>query len=124
MARDENREEIKTREAMIKAWMDKDMEARAFIVKYLGASQHTHVRNWKFAFEMWNSLKNFYELQGEIEITNATAQLSAIIMTIAEDITTYVRRLQELHNLLGGLGEAVAPTKQATNLLNSLNTKY
>lgn len=124
VAKDEKREEIKTREAEIEAWIDRDMEARAFIVKYLGASEHTHVRNCKSAFEMWNSLKNFYELQGEIEIANATAQLSAIIMTEAEDITTYVRRLQELHSLLDRLGEAVAPTKQATNLLNSLNTKY
>ena len=73
---------------------------------------------------MRNSLKASYELQGEIEVANATAQLSAIIMIEAEDITTYVRRLEELHSLLDRLREAVATTKQATNLLNSLYTKY
>ena len=100
------------------------MEAQAFIVKYLGASEHTHVRNCTSAFEMWNSLSSFYELQGEIEISNATPQLSAIVMAEVEDITVYVRRLQELHSLLDRLGEPVATTKQATNLLNSLNSKY
>ena len=72
---------------------------------------------------MWNSLSLFYEVQGEIEISNATAQLS-IVMAETEDITVYVRRLLELHSLLDRLGEPVAITQQATNLLNSLNSKY
>ena len=33
-------------------------------------------------------------------MSNAKAQLSAIIMTEVEDITVYVPRVQELHNLL------------------------
>ena len=73
---------------------------------------------------MWESLKSFYELQGEIEIANATAQLSTIIMGEVEDLVVYVRRLQDLHSLLDRLGKAVSPNKQAINLLNSLNTRY
>ena len=121
---DQQKAEVKTREDEIDAWMTMDLKAQSFIVKYLGASEHTHTRNCQFAYEMWDSLKSFYELQGEIEVSNATAQLSAIIMTESEDITVYVRRLQELHSLLDRLGEPVPITKQATNLLNSLNTKY
>ena len=124
VARDANRTEISARELEINAWIDLDMEAQAFIVKYLGASEHTHVRNCTSAYAMWNSLQTFYELQGEIEISNANAQLSAIVMAEAEEITVYVRRLQELHSLLDRLGEPVSTTKQATNLLNSLNSKY
>lgn len=30
---------------------------------------------------MWSALKSCYELQGEIEVSNANEQLSAIIMT-------------------------------------------
>ena len=108
----------------VDAWLLMDMKAQAFIVKYLGASEHTHVRNCVYAYEMWESLRSFYELQGEIEIANAQAQLSAIIMTESEPISAYVRRLQELHSLLDRLGESVPATKQATNLLNSLNTRY
>lgn len=108
----------------VDAWLLMDMKAQAFIVKYLGASEHTHVRNCVYAYEMWESLRSFYELQGEIEIANAQAQLSAIIMTESEPITAYVRRLQDLHSLLDRLGESVPATKQATNLLNSLNTRY
>ena len=111
MARDENRVNILTREVEIEALVDKEMEAKAFMVKYIGASEHTHVRNCKSAFEMWNSSKAFYELQGEIEVVNATTQLSAIIWTKAEDIPTNVRRLQELHSLLDRQGEAVAVTQ-------------
>ena len=40
------------------------------------------------------------------------------------DIAVYVRRLQEIHSLLDRLHEPVSPVKQATNLLNSLNTRY
>ena len=73
---------------------------------------------------MWENLKSFYELQGEIEVANAQAQLSGIIMTESESLVVYVRRLQDLHDLLARLEEPVPPTKQATNLLNSLNSRY
>ena len=38
--------EEKTREAEIDAWMAMDLKAQSFIVKYLGASEHTHTRNY------------------------------------------------------------------------------
>ena len=83
-----------------------------------------HTRNYSYAFEKWDALKKFYELQGEIEVANAQAQLSAIIMTEAEPISAYVVRLQAIHDVLERLMEPVTATKQATNLLNSLNTRY
>ena len=46
----------------VDAWLLMDMKAQAFIVKYLGASEHTHVRNCAYAYEMWESLRSFYEL--------------------------------------------------------------
>ena len=45
-------------------------------------------------------------------------------MTESESLAVYVRRLQDLHDLLARLEEPVPPTKQATNLLNSLNSRY
>ena len=45
-------------------------------------------------------------------------------MTKVEDITVYVRRLQDMHSLLDRMGEPMPITKQATNLLNFLNSKY
>ena len=116
--------DIIARNVEIEAWMDRDLKAQAFIVKYLGASEQTHVRNCDFAYQMWDALKTFYSLQGEIEVANANAQLSAIIQAESEDLTAYVRRLQEIHDLLDRLGEPIPVTKQATNLLNSLNTRY
>ena len=101
-----------------------DLDAQAFIVKYIGASEQTHIRNCDTAHEMWMALKTFYELQGDIEVANAHAQLSAIVMGESEEIDVYVRRLQEIHSLLDRLHEPVSPAKQATNLLNSLNTRY
>ena len=92
----------------VDAWLLMDMKAQAL----------------QFAYQMWEALSSFYELQGEIEIANAQAQLSAIIMTESEPISAYVRRLQDLHSLLDRLGESVPATKQATYLLNSLNTRY
>ena len=73
---------------------------------------------------MWDALKTFYSLQGEIEVADVTAQLSAIIQGESEDLTTFVHRLQEIHGLLDRLGETIPVTKQVTNLLNSLNTRY
>ena len=108
----------------IDEWMESDLDAQAFIVKYLGASEQIHVRNCDFAYQMWDSLKSYYMLQGEIEISNAQAQLSAIMQSESEDISVYVRRLQELHGVLESLGQPVPATKQATNLINSLNSRY
>ena len=42
----------------------------------------------------------------------------------SEDLSVYVQRLQELHDLLESLGEPLSETKKASDLLNSLNTKY
>lgn len=78
--RDDRDAEIVVRNAEIDVWMDLDLEAQAFIVKYLGAFEHTLVRNCTYAWEMWNALISFYDLQGEIELSNANAQLSAVIM--------------------------------------------
>ena len=115
---------VGAKETKIKAWLKIDMKAQAYIVKHLGPSQQSHVRNCRYAHEMWDSLKKFYSLQGEIEVANAQAQLSAIIMTEVESISVYVQRLQDLHGLLDRLEEPVSATKQATNLINSLNSKY
>ena len=78
IARNDNTAQIVTRTAEIEAWFDTDMDAQAFIVKYIGASEQTHVRNCDTAFDMWESLKSFYEFHGEIEIANAIAQLSTL----------------------------------------------
>ena len=48
-ARDQHIVDLKIRMDEIDAWMAMDLKAQSFIVKYLGASEHTHVRNCKFA---------------------------------------------------------------------------
>ena len=111
----ERNAEIVASQNLIDAWFDKDLDAQAFIVKYLGSSEQTHVRSCDYAFQMWDALKKYYNLQGEIEVANAQAQLSAILQTESEGITVYVRRLQELHSILDNLGEPVSETKKATN---------
>ena len=58
------------------------------------------MRSCDYAFQMWDALKKYYNLQGEIEVANAQAQLSTISQTEAEGITIYVRRLQELRSIL------------------------
>lgn len=55
------------------------------------ASEYTHDRDCMTASKIWKSLKAFYELEGEITVSNATAQFSAIIMAEPEDITDYGR---------------------------------
>ena len=45
VARDENTAEITARETEIQIWMDMDLDAQAFTVKYIGASELTHIRN-------------------------------------------------------------------------------
>ena len=59
IARDEHAAEIITREDDIQKWMDMDLDAQAFIVKYIGASEQTHIRSCDTAHEMWMSLKAF-----------------------------------------------------------------
>lgn len=69
-------------------------------------------------------MESYYNLQGEIEIANTQAHLSAIMQIEFETISAYVRRLEELHSILDNLGDPVSVTKRATNLINSLNTHY
>ena len=73
---------------------------------------------------MWESLKAYYQLKGDTEISNAHALLSAITMGATENLVVYIQRLQELHDLLDSLGEPVSESKKASNLLNSLNSEY
>ena len=96
----------------------------AYIVKHLQTGELTHVRNCETVADMWDALEAFYDLRGAIEIANAEVELTAIIMGEAEDLGDYAKRLQELHDRLGHLGEPVKPAKQTINFLNSLNTRY
>ena len=80
IARDDNLVKITNRECEIEKWLDMDVGAKAFIVKYVGASKSTHITDCNIAHDMWIALKSYYELQGDIEIANANAQLSAILM--------------------------------------------
>ena len=82
-----------TRNVEIATWNKKDFAAQAYIVKYLGASEQTHVRHCQNASEMWESLEKHYKLKGQIEIANASARLSTIIMSDAETLVDYVKRL-------------------------------
>ena len=65
----------------------------AYIVKHLQTGELTHVRNCETTTDMWDALKDFYDIQGAIEIANAEAELTAIIMGEAEDLSDYVKRL-------------------------------
>ena len=123
-ARNAHTIDMKERDEEIQKWLDMDLGAQSFIVKFLGPSEQTHIRNCDIAHEMWMNLKSFYELQGDIEVANAQAKLSAIVMGETEEIAVYVRRLQAIHDLLSRLNEPVSQAKQTTNLLNSLNTRY
>ena len=61
IAREENGVDITAREAKIEKWLDMDLDAQAFFVKYIGASEQTHIRNCDTTHEMWTTLKTFYE---------------------------------------------------------------
>ena len=116
--------EVVARAALNVAWKRKDQKARAYFVKHLHPDEYVHVRTCKHAHEMWDALVKVYAKRGEIEIANANAQLSAIVMGESEDLTDFVKRLQVLHMKLEQLGEPVSATKQASNLLNCLSTRY
>lgn len=120
----ENDANIQTAANAHKEWKKSDLKAQAFIVKYLGVGELTHIRHCNFAYEMWDVLKRFYSLKSNIEISNANMRLSALSQAEAEDLTSFSKRLQEVHDLLDTLGEPVSAEKQANNFLNSLNTRY
>ena len=123
-ARDARDESIIARDLEIEKWEEQDMDAQSFLIQHIGVKQLSHVRNCLTANEMWESLSAYFQLKGDVEIANANALLSAIVMHESEDLSVYVQRLQELHDLLESLGEPLNETKKASNLLNSLNTKY
>ena len=100
------------------------MDAQSFLIQHIGVKQLSHVITCISANEMWESLSAYFELKGDVEIANANALPSAIVLHESEDLSVYVQRLQELHDLLESLGELQSETKRASNLLNNLNTKY
>ena len=54
------------RNVLVDAWDAQDSKAQAYIVRYLGLLEQVHVRNCEYAYEMWNALARFYEVQGDI----------------------------------------------------------
>ena len=104
-ARDARGESIIARDLEIDKWDEQDMNAQSFLIQHIGVKQLSHVRNCLSANEMWESLSAYFELKGDVEIANANALLSAIVMHEYEDLSVYVQHLQELHDLLESLGE-------------------
>ena len=50
-------------------------------------------------------------VQGAIEIANTEALLRAVIQAEAEDLNVYVKRLQQIYQVLKNLGAVVTPMK-------------
>ena len=123
-ARDARDLAIIARDLEIENWEEQDMDAQSFSIQHIGVKRLSHVTNCLTAYEMWESLSAYFQLKGDVEIANANALLSAIVMHESEDLSVYVQRLQEVHKLLESLGEPLNETKKASNLLNNLNTKY
>ena len=123
-ARDARDASIIARDLEIDKWEEQDMDAQSFLIQHIGVKQLSHVKNCLMANEMWESLLAYFQLKGDVGIANANALLSAIVMHESEDLSVYVQRLQDMHDLLSSLGETLTEAKKASNLLNSLNTKY
>ena len=81
----------------LEKWDEDNLAAMSYIVKHLGPSELTHVTDCTTAAGMWEALRTFYMVQGAIKIANIEALLSAVIQAEAEDLNTYVKRLQEIH---------------------------
>ena len=94
------------------------MDAQSFFIQHIGVKQLSQVKNCLSANEMWESLSAYFERKGDVEIANANALLSAIVMHEFEDISVYVQRLQELHDLLESLGEPLSETKSVRQHLS------
>ena len=114
-ARDARNDEIIARNIEIDKWDEQDGDAMSFIILHIGARQLSHVRNCDTAHDMWKSLSAYFQLKGDVELANANALLSAIVMYESEDLSVYVQRLQEMHDLLASLGETLSEAKKASN---------
>ena len=103
-ARDARDESIIARDLEIEKWEEQDMDAQSFLIQHIGVKQLSHVINCLTANEIWESLSAYFQVKGDVEIANANALLSAIVMHEFEDLSVYVPRLRELHDLLESLG--------------------
>ena len=93
VARDTRDASIIARDLDIKKWEEQDMDAHSFLIQHIGVKQLSHVRNCLTTTEMWESLSAYFKLKGDVEIANANALLSAIVMHESEDLSVYVQRL-------------------------------
>ena len=119
-----HQQNVDARNLLVDAWDAQDLKAQAYIVRFLGPSEQIHVRDCDYAYEMWNNLASFYEVQGAIEEANALAKVSATVMGEAEDLQEFVKRLQVIHGELAHLGKPVSEADEAANLINCLSSRY
>ena len=86
-ARDARDASIIARDLGIEKWEEQDMDAQSFLIQHIGVKQLSHVRNCLTAHEMWEALSAYFQLKGDVEIANANALLSAIVMHETEDLS-------------------------------------
>ena len=107
--------------------MSCNSKARHVIISGLTPTISSEVMSCNIAKEVWNKLKNIYEGNMKVKWVNLQrhrAHFENLKMDEKEDIATYLLRVDEVVNVIRGLGEAVKEPLVLQKVLRSLPLRY
>lgn len=107
-------------EAALLKWHKSDNKAQRIIVTALGKATKVHVMNCVTSHSMWTRLESVFEKKSKSTIHFTTQKFFNFVKDPADDIATYISKLQAIVMQMSDLGERISDSMVMTKILNEL----
>ncbi|KAE9107495.1 hypothetical protein PF010_g12242 [Phytophthora fragariae] len=118
---------LKPEEAALRstaAWEAADLQALAVLVKLLGPTYQSMVRESSSAIQAWETLRGFFVKQNLHNRVQLRKQLHEFEMSTGDDLMQHLMQFDELCLRLSAVGDVVAEDERLVILLGSLPQDY
>lgn len=123
---DEDETKLKDKDkyaAEVKAFKDKDIKVREFIVERLEMGPVTHILSCKTSYEMWEKLCALYEQKNDMSVSNLYEKFFGLRYE-NQGIEKYLAELEDVRDKLLQFGEKLSETLYMSKIINGLPMSY
>jgi hypothetical protein len=104
--------------------MSCNSKARHIILEALAPTIASKLMGCSTAKEVWDKLKSIYEGDPKVKLQQHRVEFENLKMNEKEDIATYLLRVDEVVNVIKGLGEEIDELLVVQKVLRSILMKY
>jgi hypothetical protein len=115
---------VPTDATLLAAFTKKSIKAKRFILDAIKDHLIPHLMGKTNAYEMWESWIKLYQSTNENQKMVLREKLKSMKMTKAENVVTYLTRLNQVRDELRAMGEAIVDSDLVRITLNGVSKQW